>query len=65
MKQIRNFRDLPNWEEARKILAEELRLDDETIADVGEQIGDSLDLVETCMALEEAFGSRRPKRRKS
>ncbi len=63
MRQIHRFRDLPDWEEARKSL-KELDLDEKAIAAVGEQEGDSLDLVETCMALEEAFGSS-SKRRKS
>jgi len=63
MKQTRRFRDLPDWEEARKSLRI-LGLDEEVIASVGEQEGDSLDLVETCMALEEAFGSSLSKRPK-
>ena len=64
MRQIHKFRDLPDWEEARKSLAE-LGLDEEAIASVGEQEGDSLDLVEICMSLEEAFGSTLAKRGKS
>jgi acyl carrier protein len=64
MRQIHRFRDLPDWEEARKSL-QELGLDEKAVAGVGEQEGDSLDLVETCMALEEAFGSSLSKRRKS
>jgi len=47
---------LPDWEEARKSL-EELDLDEKAIAAVSEQEGDSRDLVETCMALEEALPS--------
>jgi acyl carrier protein len=61
MNQIHRFKDLPDWEEARKTL-QELGLDEKAIADVGEQEGDSLDLVETCMALEEALGSSLSKR---
>ena len=64
MRQIHKFRDLPDWEEARKSL-QELGLDERAIADVGEQEGDSLDLVETCMVLEETFGSSLSKRHKS
>jgi len=55
---------LPDWEEARKNL-KELDLDEKAIAAVGEQEGDSLGLVETCMALEEALGLSLSKRRKS
>ncbi len=65
MGEIKKFRDLPDWEEARKNLAEELGMDEKQIAALGEVEGDSLDLVETTMALEEAFGSTLPKRRKS
>jgi acyl carrier protein len=64
MRQIHRFRDLPNWEEARKSL-QDLALDREAIASVAEQEGDSLDLVEVCIAMEEAFGSSLSKRRKS
>jgi hypothetical protein len=64
MKQMRRFRDLPDWEEAKKSLLE-VGLDEEVIVSVGEQEGDSLDLVDTCMALEEAFGSSLSKRPKS
>jgi acyl carrier protein len=64
MRQIHRFRDLPDWEEARKSL-QELGLDEKAIAAVGEREGDSLDLIETCMALEEAFGLSLSKSRKS
>jgi hypothetical protein len=64
MRQIHRFRDLPDWEEARKSL-QELGLDEKAIAAVGEQEGDSLDLIETCTELEEAFGSTLSERRKS
>lgn len=43
-------------------MSEEVGLDDEMIAYIGDQEGDSLDLVETCMAVEEAFGSSLKKR---
>jgi acyl carrier protein len=65
MGEIKKFRDFPDWKEVRKNLAEELGMDEEQIAAIGETEGDSLDLVETSMALEEAFGSTLPKRRKS
>jgi acyl carrier protein len=65
MREIKKFRDLPDWEEVRKNLAEELGLDEQHIAAIGDVEGDSLDLVETAMALEEAFGSTLPKRGKS
>jgi acyl carrier protein len=65
MRQIKKFRDLPDWEEVRKSLAEELGMDEGEIELIGEVEGDSLDLVETAMALEEAFGSRLLKRPKS
>ena len=65
MGEIKKSRDLPDWEEIRKNLAEELGMDEEQIAPIGEVEGDSLDLVETSMALEEAFGATLPKRRKS
>jgi acyl carrier protein len=64
MKQISKFRDLQDWEEARKSL-QALGLDEEAIASVGEQEGDSLDLVEICIALQEAFASSLLKRPKS
>jgi acyl carrier protein len=63
--EIKKFRDLSDWEEVRKNLAEELGMDEEQIAAIGEVEGDSLDLLETSMALEEAFGLTLPKRRKS
>jgi acyl carrier protein len=65
MKQIKKSRDLRDWEEIKKNLAEELGMDEEQIAAVADVEGDSLDLVETPMALEEAFGSRLLKRPKS
>jgi acyl carrier protein len=65
MGEIKKFREFPDWEEIRTNLAEELGLDEEQIAAIGEVEGDSLDLVETSMALEEAFASKHPKRRKS
>jgi acyl carrier protein len=65
MGEIRKFKDLKDWEEVRRILAEELGFSESRIREIGRQEGDSLDLVETSMALEEAFGSNFPKRRKS
>jgi acyl carrier protein len=65
MGEIRKFKDLKDWEEVRKTLDEELGLSESQIREIGEQEGDSLDLVETSMVLEEAFGSMLPKRRKS
>jgi acyl carrier protein len=65
MGEIKKFRDLPDWEEGRKNLAVALGMDEEQITTIGEVEGDSLDLVETSMALEEAFGLTLPKRRKS
>jgi acyl carrier protein len=46
-------------------LAEELGMDEEQIEAISDVEGDSLDLVETSMALEEDFGSRLLKRPKS
>jgi acyl carrier protein len=65
MKQIRKFRDLRDWEEIRMNLAEELAMDEEQMEAMGGVEDDSLDLVETSMALEEALGSRLLKRSKS
>jgi acyl carrier protein len=65
MKQIKKFGDLRDWEEIRMNLAEELGMDEEQIEAIGDVEGDSLDLVEASMALEEAFGSRLLKRPKS
>jgi acyl carrier protein len=65
MGEIRKFRDLPEWDNAKKMLVGELHLDDKTIDLVGEQEGDSLDLVEVCVGLEEGLGSSLKKRRKS
>jgi len=65
MRETKKFRDLPDWEEAKKNLAQELGLDEEYIDAIGDVEGDSLDLVETVMALEEAFVLTLPKRRKS
>lgn len=65
MGEIRKFKNLKDWEEVRKILDEELGLSESQIREIGEQEGDSLDLVEASMVLEEAFGSVLPKRRKS
>jgi acyl carrier protein len=65
MGEIKKFKDLPDWEEVRKNLAKELGMDEGQITAIGEVEGDSLDLVETSMALEEAFDSALPKRRKS
>ena len=65
MAEIKRFRDLPDWEEVRKNLAEKLGVDQEQIAAIGEVEGDSLDLVEASMALEETFGSTLSKRCKS
>jgi len=57
MKRIQKFRDLEFWQEARKAL-KEIELDPNAIAEIGESEGDSLDLVMTVMALEEAFEGR-------
>jgi acyl carrier protein len=46
-------------------LLEELGMDEEQMEAIGGVAGDSLDLVETSMALEEAFGARLLKRPKS
>jgi acyl carrier protein len=55
MPNIRKFRDLPDWQEVRKTLRDDVGLDPNVVAEIGEQEGDSLDLVMTTMALEEAF----------
>ena len=47
------FRDMPEWEEVKKDLAKKLGFDEATIARIGEREGDSLDLVEMTMSLEE------------
>jgi len=65
MGQIRKFKESPHWEDVRKILAEEVGFSGSQIHEIGEREGDSFDLVETSLALEEAFGSKLPKRRKS
>jgi len=57
MKQVRKFRDLPEWQEVRKSLKEQ-GFDPNVIAELGELEGDSLDLVEMTITLEEAFESR-------
>jgi acyl carrier protein len=57
MKQVRKFRDLPGWQEARKALKEQ-GFDPNVIAELGELEGDSLDLVQMTIVLEEAFESR-------
>ena len=62
MGQIRKFRDQPDWQEVRKSLKEEVGLDPQLIAEFGETEGDSLDLVEATIAIEEAFGSRLKKK---
>jgi len=61
MTQIRKFRDMPEWPEVRKELKEELGLDPNVVAEIGEADGDSLDLVEATIALEGRF---KPKRKK-
>lgn len=61
MAQIRKFRDSPEWQEIRREL-KEAGMDPNVIAEIGEMEGDSLDLVETTMAFEEAFASK-PKRK--
>ena len=58
MKEIRKFRDMPDWPEVRKALKEEVGRDPNLVAEFGEIEGDSLDMVESTMAIEEAFGSR-------
>ena len=58
MKEIRKFRDMPDWPEVRKALKEEVGRDPKLVAEFGEIAGDSLDMVEATMAIEEAFGSR-------
>jgi acyl carrier protein len=58
MKEIREFRDMPGWPEVRKALKEEVGRDPNLVAEFGEIEGDSLDMVEATMAIEEAFGSR-------
>ena len=55
MTQIRKFRDMPEWPEVRKELKEELGLDPNVVAEIGEADGDSLDLVEVTIALEGRF----------
>ena len=49
------FRDLTEWQELRWALKEQ-GLNPNVIAEIGEVEGDSLDLVETVIALEEAVG---------
>jgi acyl carrier protein len=57
MKEIREFRDTPDWSEVRKALKEDVGRDPNLVAEFGEIEGDSLDMVEAAMAIEEAFGS--------
>ncbi|MBS1839979.1 MAG: hypothetical protein JSS69_06985 [Acidobacteria bacterium] len=65
MVEIGKFRHLPEWDDARKMLAGQLHLDDKAIDLVGEQEGDSLDLVEVCVGLEEGLDSSLKNSRKS
>jgi hypothetical protein len=51
MGQIQTFRDLAEWQEFRKVL-KEMGVDPNVIAEIGEIEGDSLDLVQTTIALE-------------
>jgi hypothetical protein len=43
MKEIRKFRDMPDWPEVRKALKEEVGRDPKLVAEFGEIGGDSLD----------------------
>lgn len=54
MSPVQKFRDLPEWQDFRAGLGE-FGLDPNTIAEVGEIEGDSLDFVEMTVAFEEAF----------
>ena len=53
--------DFPEWPKIRQSLAEQLKLEEYQLERIGdEMVGDSLDLVETIIALEEAFKIRIP-----
>jgi acyl carrier protein len=65
MKQVKEFRDSRDWEKIGMNLAEQPGTDEEQAATIADLEGESLDLVETSMALEAAFGSRLLKRPKS
>ena len=61
MSRVHRFRDFPEYQEFRKML-KDAGEDPNVIAEIGETEGDSLDLVETIMAYEEAFDQ--PRKRK-
>jgi acyl carrier protein len=55
------FCDFPEWETIRRSLKEQLRLPEWELERIGDMtVGDSLDLVETVMGLEECFKIKIP-----
>ena len=55
------FCDFPEWEIIRRSLKEQLRLPEWELERIGDMmVGDSLDLVEVTMALEERFKIKIP-----
>ena len=55
------FCDFPEWEVIRSSLKEQLRLPEWELERIGDMtVGDSLDLVEAVMAIEESFKIKIP-----
>ena len=51
------FCDFPEWPKIRKSLAEQLKLEEWELERIGDEVvGDSIDLVEAVLVLEEAYG---------
>lgn len=64
MGRVQKFRDLPEWPEFRNSMRD-AGVDPNVVAEIGETEGDSLDLVETTITLDEAFGSKLNKLKKT
>ena len=61
VKVAQRFCDFPEWPTIRKALAEQLHMSEWGLERIGDSvIGDSLDLVEAVMALEEAHKIKIP-----
>jgi len=60
-KVAQRFYDFPEWKTIRRSLKEQLRLPEWELERIGDMtVGDSLDLVEAVMALEESFKIKIP-----
>jgi acyl carrier protein len=57
MAKRKHIKDTPDWPALRKTIAEKVGKSEAEIDELAERVGDSLDLVEFVMALEEAFGT--------